>query len=104
MLIKHLMCITIPPIDGVFDGQKYQVPVYAAGNNSFNIDPVRARALQSLADEFASEDPDLHRHFLEKGIVEKMNIGSVPSEFMVTDIYDIKEVEDFEDVQRSSNW
>jgi len=70
MLIKHLMCIAIPPIDEVFDGQKYQVPVYASGNNSYNIDPVKARALQSLADEFASEDPDLHKHFLEKGVVE----------------------------------
>ena len=98
------MCITIPPIEGIFDEVNYQVPVYAAGNNSYNMDPVRARALQSLADEFAAEDPDLHKHFLEKGIVARVNIGSVPSEFMVTDVYDIKQVEDFNDVQRSSNF
>lgn len=103
MLIQHLMCITIPPTEE-FEGQKYQVPVYAGGNNSMNIDPVKHVALKALADEFASEDPDLHKHFMEKGFIEKTNIGSVPSEYMLADIIGIEEVEDFDNVQRSSNW
>ena len=104
MLVKHLMCITIPAIEGEFDEHKYQVPIYAGGNNTYNMDPVKHIAFKALADEFASEDPDLHKHFMEKGIVTRFSLVSAPSDFMLADIYDIKEVENFDDIPRSKHW
>jgi hypothetical protein len=104
MLVKHLVCVIIPAMGDEFDETLFTVPVYASGNNSMNQDPVKYRALHALAGEFASEDPDLHKHFIDKGKVDRINIENAATEFMVTDIMDIQEIDSFSEVQRSMHF
>ncbi len=99
MLHEQLMYIRIPAIPDVFDEGHYKVPVYSGSNNSFNMDPVKHHALKSLADEYASHDPDLHKHFIEKGVVEKTQLTVPDSSFLVTDTYAIEELENLDEVQ-----
>jgi hypothetical protein len=95
------MFIRVPAIPNVFDEHHYKVPVYSGANNTYNMDPVRAHALKSLADEYASHDPDLHKHFIENGTVEKTQLTVPDSSFLVTAADAIEELDNFDEVQGS---
>ena len=101
MLHEQLMFIRVPAIPNVFGEHHYKVPVYSGSNNTFNMDPVKVHALRSLADEYASHDPDLHKHYITNGVVEKTQLTVPDSSFFVTDTYAIEELDNFDDVQGS---
>ena len=90
MFVKHTVYLKVPFEEEAF----YVVPVIAASNYQHAKDMVYRHAIQALADEYGTEDPDIHKLILEKAVPLKMSIESLPTTLMVTDIYGIDEIKE----------